>query len=682
VERSARRRAFAAGRSATGLAVVALIGAASQAAAAPDGRGGPEPGGGTRAVQLAQGPADAPAGDPAAPAVPPASSADSSAPGADPPVPPKRANPLARLPLIGRFFGEADPDGDGDKVAPHYALDVVAPDPVARQIREFTLLGRWRNRADYDPSQLPLFVRRAEGEVRELMAAEGWFSSEVRVERTEAGVRIEVEAGPRTVVGDVALRLGGPVAEPTWTPVRERIERRWPMPEGAPFRSSEWERAKRELVGALGDAGFLRARIVDSEAIVEQDRAKASLSIDVESGDPLRFGPLDIRGLQRYPSEVVRGLAPFSEGDPYDAGRIAQFQTRLGGAGWFSTVNVRPDTTELQRDPDLEEVPIRVDVVERQAKRWTVGGGYDTDRGFSVLTAWEYRNVLGLGVQTFNGVEVDQQRQIVYSTWETPQDLRGLRWQFGVRAEHRDIQNDLTDAGLAFVSRNLRIGDDEFAATLQYQVEWQNVVFGPGDEANYYNRALVPGLSWTRRRLDSPLFPTRGYIVSAQLSGASSAVLSERSFVRAYGLAYGIVPLIGTDRQEFGRLVVRGEVGAVEASSRDGIPSANLFRTGGAKSVRGYGSQDLGVPIGEAVLGGRYLWVGSLEYQHLLNRDLALAVFYDRGNAADSWTALDPVAGYGAGIRWRTPVGPLNLDVAWGEAVSSWRLHFSIGVVF
>jgi len=88
------------------------------------------------------------------------------------------------------------------------------------------------------------------------------------------------------------------------------------------------------------------------------------------------------------------------------------------------------------------------------------------------------------------------------------------------------------------------------------------------------------------------------------------------------------------------------------------------------------------VPLGQATVGGRFLAVASVEYQHPITRDLAVAAFYDRGNAADSRRALQTVAGWGAGVRWRTPVGPLNLDVARGEATGEWRLHVAIGVLF
>jgi translocation and assembly module TamA len=619
---------------------------------------------------------DVPTGPP--PASPSARSGDAAA------EPPTLSGFLSTLPFVGKWFGGGEEAGspDGSKVAPHYVLEVEAPEPVARQIRESTLLGRWRQRPDYDPSQLQLFIRRAEAESRELLAAEGWFSPTVRVEAIRGGVRIEVEAGPRTRVEGVTLQLDGELAGPAHAALRERVEREWLLPGGALFRSSEWERAKRALLSGLRDGGFLRARIEESEAVVERDRALAALRVDVDSGPPMYFGALDVGGLQRYPQDVVDGLATFRRGDPYDARRVTEFQTRLNGAGWFTSVNVRPDMQALERDPDTAEVPVRIDVVERQTKRWTLGGGYDTDRGVNLLAAWEHRNVGGLGVQTFNGVEVDVERQVAYSTWETPQDVEGWRWQFGARAEHRDIQNDLVDAASVFASRNRRRGDIETALSLQYQAERQNVVFAADDERLYENRALVLGYTWTQRRLDSPIFPTQGYIVSGQVSGASASFGSARSFVRAYGLGYGIVPLATDGGEAFGRIVLRGEIGAVLADAREGIPSANLFRTGGTKSVRGYGSQSLGVPLGQATVGGRFLLVTSAEYQHLITRDIALAVFYDWGNAADTRSGLEPVAGYGAGVRWRTPVGPLNLDLAWGEAIRDWRLHFSIGVVF
>jgi translocation and assembly module TamA len=592
---------------------------------------------------------------------------------------------LSGLPVVGRFFGGGDvaPSADGTRVAPHYRLDVQAPEPIDALVRNHTLLGRWRQRPDFDPSQLDLFVRRAPAEIRDLLAAEGWFSpASIDVRPIDGGVAVIVDPGPRTVAGDLDLAIDGAAAGDTYGSLRERLRADWRLQPGTPLRSADWEGAKRALLSELRDAGFLRARIVDSEALVDRSAARAALALRVDSGARLVYGEVRVHGLDRYPRSVIDGLAPFRPGDPYDARDVFVLQTRLNGAGWFSAVNVRPDLVELERDPDAGAVPIRVDVVERQAKRLTLGGGIDTDRGLSLLAAWEHRNVAGLGVQTFNGIELDLERQLLYTQWETPQDADGQRWQLGARAEHRDVSNDVTDALSVFAARNRRRGDIETGFSLQYQFERQRIVFGPGNEPVFDNRAVVAGWTWTQRKLDSPLQPTRGYIVSGQLSGASEALGAMRTFVRAYGFGYLILPLDLPDGSVFGRLVVRGELGIVWAEDRFGIPTANLFRTGGDRSVRGYASQSLGVPFGEATVPGRYLGVASVEYQHPIARDVALAAFYDRGNAADTWASLQPVAGWGLGVRWRTPVGPLNFDVARGVAVGQWRLHFSLGVVF
>src|SRR5690606_14232004 len=124
------------------------------------------------------------------------------------------------------------------------------------------------------------------------------------------------------------------------------------------------------------------------------------------------------------------------------------------------------------------------------------------------------------------------------------------------------------------------------------------------------------------------------------------------------------------------------ELGIVGASSRDGIPSEHLFPAAGAQSTRGYAYQSLGVPRGAAIGGGRLPAIASREYQRRLTAAYSRAAFGDYGNAGDAASDFDPVAGYGVGLRWRTPIGPVNLDVAYGQAVSRYRVHFSIGYTF
>jgi translocation and assembly module TamA len=153
--------------------------------------------------------------------------------------------------------------------------------------------------------------------------------------------------------------------------------------------------------------------------------------------------------------------------------------------------------------------------------------------------------------------------------------------------------------------------------------------------------------------------------------------VSTEQFGRTIGRIVGWWPLT-RDNQ----LVARLDAGAVIAQSRVGIPSNFLFRTGGDTTIRGYAFESIGVQQADAVVGGRYYWVGSIEAVHWINQTWGVAAFVDAGNAKDKLSELTPEYGYGIGARLRTPIGPFRLDVAYGAQAKSVRLHFSVGLTF
>jgi translocation and assembly module TamA len=191
------------------------------------------------------------------------------------------------------------------------------------------------------------------------------------------------------------------------------------------------------------------------------------------------------------------------------------------------------------------------------------------------------------------------------------------------------------------------------------------------------SKSLPVTYAITKRELDNLVSPTRGYVLSAQLGGALTPLLTDRQFVRAYLRAFWLRPL----SPEF-TLVLRGEAGAVGSTGKSGVPSTFLFRAGGDQSVRGYAYQELGVREDGATVGGRYLATASAELQYWFKPPWGMAVFYDAGNAADRVADLRPKVGYGVGARWRSPAGPINVDVAYGQAERQVRLHFSLGFTF
>ena len=101
--------------------------------------------------------------------------------------------------------------------------------------------------------------------------------------------------------------------------------------------------------------------------------------------------------------------------------------------------------------------------------------------------------------------------------------------------------------------------------------------------------------------------------------------------------------------------------------------------------MRGYAYRTLGPIVNGSVVGGRVLLTGSVEVARPVSAkmpSLWWAAFIDAGQAADNWHDLKLARGYGLGLRWRSPVGPLRVDVAYGEQVRHTRLHFSVGIAF
>ncbi len=78
---------------------------------------------------------------------------------------------------------------------------------------------------------------------------------------------------------------------------------------------------------------------------------------------------------------------------------------------------------------------------------------------------------------------------------------------------------------------------------------------------------------------------------------------------------------------------------------------------------------------------------GSVEWQRPItiagNRnDWEHAMFVDAGTVTDSLDTYTVFVGVGTGIRWRSPVGPLQADLAYGLETKKVRLHLRLGFNF
>jgi translocation and assembly module TamA len=186
---------------------------------------------------------------------------------------------------------------------------------------------------------------------------------------------------------------------------------------------------------------------------------------------------------------------------------------------------------------------------------------------------------------------------------------------------------------------------------------------------------LIPSVRWQRRLADNRIFPTKGWRVALGIKGASDAAASDTSFLQGDIRGKFIMPFLG------GRFITRIDAGGSIVPQFQELPVSQRFFAGGDFSVRGYAYNSLGPvnALGE-VVGGKYLLVGSGEYDHYFGKHFGVATFYDAGNAFD-FSHYNLYRGAGAGVRWRFPFGTLRIDGAKALNVSpdSWRLHISLG---
>ena len=241
---------------------------------------------------------------------------------------------------------------------------------------------------------------------------------------------------------------------------------------------------------------------------------------------------------------------------------------------------------------------------------------------------------------------------------------------YSIREEREETDtNDSTLRGLA-ISFNHNRDKWREVLTLSYEREDFEVGTDFGDST-----LLIPGASWTRTWGGDFINVLDGLRFDFAIRGASENLVSDTDFTQLGG---GLKFITSLDKRN--RIIARGALGSTNTDDFEQLPSSIRFFAGGSNSVRGYAYESLG-PTDENgdVIGGEYLMTGSLEFEHYFSDNLGMAVFIDAGNALESF-ADDLEQGAGFGLRWRSPVGPVRIDIA--NAISDdndWRLHLDIG---
>jgi len=576
----------------------------------------------------------------------------------------------------------------------------------------------WRETRYFDPDAFENDKRR----ITRYYESKGYYSAKiVSAEAVPDGegfvkVVVRVEEGKPTRV--LELAIGGMEKAPE---ARAKL-RNLPLREGAVFTEEAYDATRLAIQSALTSTGWARAEVAQ-QAQVDRELAQAKVRYTVKAGERYLFGNIrpvgsgEVVAPQRILEEVEDEIRP---GDVFDATALPRAQARVYGLGIFGGVRV----TEGQANEADRRIPVEVNATVAPPRTVRLGPGItiqNTRQEVDLMAGWSHRNWLGglrrLALDAKAGyawlptiLRATKQGFVgLLSADFTQPAILSRAVDLNVRAE---LERGLEPA-YDFFAERLRFGVPMrlFGRTLSftpslnlevYQISGQvseadtatgQVLFlrtCPGQNPNlcllsYFEQRIALDLRddviATRRGLYLGLSVQEGFSVF----GNGSSYVRLLPEVRAFAsLPWGFV------------LAGRARVGIVQPlrGSID-VPIVAKFTSGGPNLMRGYYTRDLSpqffqrdpvqgcknlVPDPEnpgnqvcangtyVPVGGNGLVDGSIELRFPISESLEGVTFLDYGNvrvsAAESLNLAYLQWALGTGIRYKTPFGPVRVDVA------------------
>lgn len=518
--------------------------------------------------------------------------------------------------------------------------------------------------------RLQRFSRHAEREASRALQALGYYRPQIRSEVLEEGgkpvLRLHIVQGEAVRLRTVEIRVEGEAAQLE----SFRVPRSAKLAPGVVLDHGAYEDAKRLIRNRALRFGFFDGRFVEQSLLVDPEARVADIRLVYQSGPRYHLGAVTFEGETPFDADLLARMVPFQPGVPYDSDLIGELNRALVSSSYFE--DVRVDAAPEQAEGHT--IPVQVLLQTRKPRTLAGGVGYSTDVGPRLRGSWRRHWRGAQGHRLGADFEFSSPRQNLGTWYEIPLDpplTESLRFTTGYQME------DLVDTE----SERLTIG-----AQWQHlpENEWQRIVSLRWEQERYEtgedegrSTLLLPGIGFSRTVSDHKIDPSRGWRLQADLTGAHRSLLSDADLLHLNLLAKGLTTFAGGHR-----LLGRMQLGGIATNDFEAIPPSLRFFTGGDQSVRGYDYQTLSPRDSEGDrVGGRYLVVGSLEYQYPLRERWRLATFVDHGNAIDGLG--DPLkTGVGVGVRWVSPVGPLRLDLAHAldsDEGSGFRIHFSMG---
>jgi translocation and assembly module TamA len=556
---------------------------------------------------------------------------------------------------------------------PLYALDVMIKvegleTKLKNNVLAYLSVERERQRESLTAARLHLLHDKAESEIKAAIRPFGYFKPTIStsIVETDQGFTLSyhVEPGPAVKINEVDFRLFGEgAADP-------KLTKTFPMSVGEVVDQARYEQAKQKMLADIIESGYLDARYVEHQLRVDLQRYTASVTLHLDTGMRLRFG--EVRMDQDVMNaEFLARFVTFNAGDPFSQETLLNLQSDLIDTEYFKTVEVV--TRRDQREGD--RVPIDIKLKPNKRNRYRIGLGYSTDMGPRLTLDWKNRRRGRNGHRMHSELQISEPLSTLSTEYIVPLQRPTVDFvSFGASLEHFNTDTNQGDRASLSATHSVSLNRG-WRRSLGLEYSYEDFEVGEQEDSS---RLLVPSITWLRIKSDGKAYIQRGKRLELRLEGASDSLLSTTNFFQLYSAARFIRGIGEGDWRVLNRL----ELGATWVDELADLPPSKRFFAGGDNTVRGFGYQDLGPKDDNGeVIGGRYFAVASVELERRISGKWSGALFLDAGNAFDTTYDAETAYGLGFGARWRSPVGPVRVDVAHGSVDDDrqWRLHIVIG---
>jgi translocation and assembly module TamA len=404
------------------------------------------------------------------------------------------------------------------------------------------------------------------------------------------------------------------------------------------------------------------------------------LTLRVQPGPKVRFGPIEVTGLDQVEESYVLGRLPWEPGELITPERLEQGRQNLLDAQLFSTVRI-----DLGDAPDAEgRLPVTIQLAESKHRSIGIGVRYRSDEGPGGSLSWEHRNFFRRGEKV--EVELDASGiGTVLSTQFRKPDFWLRDQSLVARGEADWLTTDAYDSRTIGAGLGLeRLLAPKMRASAGIAFRASRVDDNEGDET-FGLISLPVTFDWDRSY--DLLNPTSGGRISAANEPFADVFGNNIAFNRS---ELGYSHYFQVFEQPSIVLAGRGKVGTMFGASRASIPADERFYAGGGGSVRGFGYQLAGeLDDDDKPIGGRSLLELSGEIRGRFTETLGAVVFVDAGSYFESEVPDFDVplrVGAGVGFRYFSPVGPFRLDVGFPinrrDVDDPFQIYVSLGQAF